>query len=135
MNRKKYNEQSKARHKTWRTKNPELSREKNRNYHRTLKARAFAALGGVCKCCGEGERRFLQIDHVNNDGAAHRRALGMRRHTREPKSIMGVFYRQIVGGKIDGLQLLCANCNWGKARNGGICPHEEERMAHALLVA
>ena len=23
----------------------------------------------------------------------------------------------------DGYQLLCANCNQGRARNGGVCPH------------
>lgn len=29
----------------------------------------------------------------------------------------------------------CANCNWGRSMNAGICPHEEERVARALLCA
>lgn len=44
-------------------------------------------------------------------------------------------YKEILEGKTDGLRLLCANCNWGRAMNAGICPHEEERIATALLSA
>jgi len=131
----KHNKDAAERQRQWRLRNPLLAKERARNYCRRIKERAFAVLGDRCECCGETEPRFLQIDHVNNDGAAHRRALGMRRHGREPKAIMGAFYREVARGKTDGLQLLCANCNWGKARNGGTCPHEEERMAVALLVA
>jgi hypothetical protein len=32
--------------------------------------------GGACACCGETEPLFLQIDHVNNDGAADREEHG-----------------------------------------------------------
>jgi hypothetical protein len=34
----------------------------------------IAAYGGRCACCGEFERDFLTLDHVNNDGAEHRRS-------------------------------------------------------------
>jgi hypothetical protein len=25
----------------------------------------------------------------------------------------------------DDFQILCANCNWGKQLNGGVCPHQK----------
>jgi hypothetical protein len=27
-------------------------------------------------------------------------------------------------GYPEGFQVLCMNCNWGRYRNGGVCPHE-----------
>lgn len=99
-----------------------------RNYQ-MRKLDAIRLLGSACRCCDETRPQFLQIDHINNDGAEHRRALGTGGGSHV------VLYSQIREGKTSGLQLLCANCNWGKARNGGICPHEEERMAIALLSA
>src|SRR5262252_4538483 len=35
----------------------------------------IAAYGGECACCGETEPVFLTLDHVNGDGAAHRRSM------------------------------------------------------------
>ena len=93
----------------------------NRRHHE-LKAAAFHMLGDMCACCGETHPAFLQIDHINNDGAEHRKSLGISRGN----TVMPL-YREVRDGKIDGLQLLCANCNWGKARNQGVCPHQEER--------
>ena len=58
---------------------------------------------------------FLTIDHVNRDGAQRRRE----------REAMGYgFYRQIVktGFPAD-LQVLCFNCNCGRERNNGLCPH------------
>jgi hypothetical protein len=60
-------------------------------------------------------KEFLQIDHVNNDGAEHRKQLGrggsrlyqwLRKHNFPT-----------------GFQVLCANCNRGKALLG-VCPHQ-----------
>jgi len=77
----------------------------------------FNSYGGyVCACCGETEPNFLTIDHMNNDGAAHR------------KSINGGGTRLYDWLKArdfpDGYQVLCLNCNMGKYRNGGVCPHQ-----------
>ena len=73
--------------------------------------------GSRCNCCGETERGFLTIDHVRNDGAAHRRQL-------LPSHRVGLgWYRWIVRHKYpDFLQILCWNCNMSKARLGA-CPH------------
>lgn len=70
----------------------------------------------VSVCCGETEEAFLQIDHINNDGAAHRRQL-------KEASI----YKWLRKHKYPiGFQLLCANCNFAKGKNGR-CPHETRR--------
>ena len=62
---------------------------------------------------------FLTLDHVHNDGAAHRRALGKR-------GIGGAAMYRILKnqGFPPGFQILCFNCNWGKHHNGGVCPHK-----------
>jgi hypothetical protein len=32
--------------------------------------------GNACNCCGESRSVFLCVDHVANDGAAHRKVIG-----------------------------------------------------------
>lgn len=88
-----------------------------KNYQK-LKAAAYLHYGGpVCACCGETEGCFLSLDHINNDGAAHRKRTGagcgislylwLRKNSYPP-----------------GLQVLCMNCNFGKRMNSGVCPHK-----------
>ncbi|WP_148640053.1 hypothetical protein [Aureimonas sp. AU20] len=86
----------------------------------TLKGETYAAYGGpVCNCCGETEPLFLSIDHVNNDGNLHRKEI--------PKVNGG--YSMYVWLKRQGFpagfQILCMNCQTGKMRNNGICPHSK----------
>lgn len=90
--------------------------EKARVQYEALKRAAYAAYGGsVCVCCGETEPMFLCLDHVANDGAAHRKKIG------------GAFnlYKWLArNGYPPGLlQVMCFNCNNGKKLNGGTCPH------------
>lgn len=71
--------------------------------------------GDRCACCGEANPLFLTIDHVNNDGHKLRQQHGMS----------SSLYRWIIReGFPDIFQLLCYNCNMGKARNKGMCPHQ-----------
>ena len=65
-----------------------------------------------CACCGETMYEFLSIDHINNDGAEHRKKIGT--------NIMGWL---IKNNFPEGFQILCMNCNYGK-RFTGICPHK-----------
>lgn len=67
--------------------------------------------GNMCSCCGETERLFLSIDHINNDGYQNR------------KKGINLYIDIIDRGFPNDLQILCMNCNTGKARNNGICPH------------
>jgi Fe-S cluster biogenesis protein NfuA len=73
-----------------------------------------AHYGGKCACCGESTYEFLEIDHINNDGAQHRKITG--RH---------VTSWIIRNNYPTDLRLLCANCNRSIARYG-VCPHKQE---------
>lgn len=94
--------------------------ERQRFLHQVVKDQVFAAYGGYkCNCCGETTKEFLMLDHVNNDGAAHRREI-FGRSTGAGR----VLYTWIKKNKFPPtFQVLCANCNWGKRING-ICPHK-----------
>lgn len=76
--------------------------------------------GAFCHCCGLSEnQRFLTIDHVRNDGSIDRKSA----------SRSGDLLRRILREKKQPhrFQILCWNCNLGKAHNGGICPHVTAR--------
>lgn len=78
--------------------------------------------GNKCNCCGETNPLFLTIDHVNNDGYKHR---GRNDGKYKIGSFSGHYYKTIIkAGFPEDLQLLCYNCNCGRARNKGICPHK-----------
>lgn len=115
----------------------EIQRKRGRDKHQKFKSKYNAKIkllrekqkneiysyyGSFCKCCGETITKFLTIDHVNNDGNKHRKQV----------------YGKVIGGKSwsvyafivknnfpDDFQILCYNCNCGRARNKGICPHKE----------
>lgn len=105
----KFKEQSNTRTYAWRAQN-----------RRELVAAIHEIYGGRCACppCGESEPLFLEIDHVNNDGNLDRKNPGHQ-------SGSTTFLRKLVkaGVPLPEYQLLCSNCNQGKRRNGGICPH------------
>jgi hypothetical protein len=88
------------------------------NYAARIRNDCFAAYGGrVCACCGETEPRFLTMDHVNNDGHIHRKTSGATN-----------LYSYLRARKFpEGFQVLCMNCNFGKAQNGGVCPHKSRQ--------
>jgi hypothetical protein len=57
------------------------------------------------------------MDHVENDGAAHRRQIG------DGSDALILWLKK--NGFPAGFQVLCANCNHGKRVNGGVCPHKD----------
>ena len=97
------------------------ARQSNRN-HRFRDA-VLDHYGRECVCCGESEVLFLCLDHVENDGAAHRREHGTG----------SKFMEWVVRNNYpSGLQTLCWNCNAGKHLNGGTCPHQTDVSAVAV---
>src|SRR5574343_20102 len=98
----------------WINNNRDKHNEYNRNRNKRLKDSVMSYYGNKCSCCGETEPKFLTVDHVNNDGAAHR------------KEVHGdKIYSHIIKANFpDSFQILCWNCNLGKQFNGGICPHK-----------
>jgi len=103
----------------------EVKRKTKKESHQKLKAQVFAAYGGFrCVCCGETEPSMLTIDHVNNDGAEHRKRLGLGK-LKQTKPDSATFYHWLrKNGYPAGFQVLCYNCNISKHRNGGVCAHE-----------
>jgi hypothetical protein len=81
-------------------------------WYESFRGRAINQLGGECAWCGLNDRRVLCFDHMNGDGFLDREH-GRRK---DPKTL----FKEILAGKRDDIQLLCANCNMRKA-------HEERR--------
>ena len=91
----------------------ERKRKYLREYDQTLRRAAFDAYGGVvCVRCGNTEFDQLQLDHVNGDGAEHRRLI-----VGAPRQGGIAFYRKLraLGWPHDPpLQVLCHVCNRNK---------------------
>lgn len=132
---------ARAVHSRWLERNPGLAAKRTAQYRaanhekvkasqrasdRKLKDAAYAAYGGYrCACCGETTEAFLSIDHINNDGANHRRDVERRK-----------LYKWLKRHSYpEGFQILCMNCNFGKARNGGICPHQTSEGSTTIAQA
>jgi hypothetical protein len=75
--------------------------------------------GRECVCCGEANKFFLTMDHVNGNGNAQRRENGWDSYV----AIYRIF--RTTGSWPEDFRVLCYNCNSGRWRNGGKCPHEE----------
>lgn len=91
---------------------------KNSLAHRRDRRRQVLEAYGppYCRCCGEDNQSSLEVDHINNDGAAHRQ-----------KVSAPYFYRWLIENNFPaGFQLLCRTCNMSKHRNGGVCEHQTQ---------
>lgn len=96
--------------------------DKARAWRRFRKKSILDYYGGTCRCCGEHRLDFLSLDHVNDDGARHRRDIGGSH-----------LYQWVINkGFPPGLQTMCFNCNHGRFINKGPCPHLTDR-SHATL--
>lgn len=75
----------------------------------------------VCACCKEADVRFLQIEHINGDGAEHRLRLG---HNKKGMCASHQVYKWLVDQNYpSGYEVLCGSCN--SARHiYGVCPHK-----------
>lgn len=88
--------------------------ERRKRDHARDRRRCMEAYGGlICACCGEREFAFLTIDHVNGGGSEEAK-----------KSRTPIYVRLRRAGYPPGYQILCYNCNCGRHRNGGVCPHK-----------
>jgi hypothetical protein len=105
-------------------KNHERIRLRDKKYRDLCKSKVLDYYGNKCACCGETISKFLTLDHINNDGAEHRRELKIK------GSSQSIYLWIIKHNYPDRFQILCFNCNIGKNLNGGICPHK--RLANKL---
>jgi hypothetical protein len=100
------------------------------NDHRIARFREDRALalhhysGGdiCCVCCGERNLEFLGLDHVNNDGAAHRREI------RRTAGASFYSWLRVTGYAYESLVVMCHNCNMARGMYGQ-CPHRRGSVA------
>jgi len=86
-------------------------------YREKIRKLVFEHYGKECACCGEKNPFFLTIDHINGDGTKHRKKIKIQ------------FNSWLIKNNFpDGFQTLCMNCNWGRYKNGGICPHKDKKI-------
>lgn len=99
--------------------NPEVKAKhlaERRGYNRGFRIKLLEAYGPYCRCCGETTPEFLELHHVNEDGAEHRRQIG-----RGPEALYRWAERH---GFPDTLAVTCANCHAADTYYGG-CPHKK----------
>lgn len=81
------------------------NRAAKREYNARTKAAAIAFYSNgsmQCSGCGFADIRALQLDHINDDGAAYRKKVTGGQNT---------YWDLKKRGYPPGLQVLCANCN------------------------
>lgn len=79
-----------------------------------LRNQVYTLYGNKCNCCAESQSLFLNIDHINGNG----------KHDDKRKYGAYNYYLQLLKmGVQSDYRLLCYNCNMGRERNNGICPH------------
>lgn len=113
----------KANKEKWRANYQEKREELNaygRSYRNRMRRKAISSYGNKCACCGETEYLFLELDHINGGGRKHRLKIGDSSYSIVRWAGRNNYPKDII-------QILCSNCNMGKARNGGICPHQLSR--------
>ena len=126
-----YKERSAEYRRQWRNNNKEKYRASQRRSYEAIRLECFQHYSGKeipeCRCCTETIIEFLHLDHVDGDGANHRRQL----KDETGRTILGgtalYYWLKRNGWPNDPkFQVLCANCNLGK-RIGKYCPHELRR--------
>jgi len=93
-------------------------------YRLRLRFQFLEMYGKICNCCGQSDPRFLTLDHVNNDGASHRETLS--------SDTMPALSEAVKKHRPDLYQILCYNCNMGRAVNKGLCPHKDLSLQEYL---
>ena len=103
--------------KKWRKENPDKVRANRYVTRDKLRMDVLNAYGHRCQCCGETQKEFLAIDHINGGGNEHKRSLGL-------KSAQA-FYTWLRTNNYpkENFQILCHNCNMAKGFYGK-CPHK-----------
>jgi len=95
-----------------------INSNRGKQINKNQKKLIFDHYGNKCGCCGESNLIFLELDHINGGGHQHRIKLRKQGVT---------MYRWIIKNNFpEGFQTLCSNCNRGRYKNGGICPHQQK---------
>jgi len=102
---------SNSRSLNWMRKNKERGKDISRMSYQLIKNKFFEIYGNKCICCGETEKTFLTIDHIN----------GQRGKKRETS--YKAYYNASKKPDPKNYRILCHNCN--HAVRFGTCPHQK----------
>ena len=113
-NKEAYTKYQREYYLTYRSKNKEKIENNRRAWRSKLRTEVLTYYGNnqlACVICGESRQPCLSIDHINNDGAKHRRTIKPNK-----KEYGGVeFYSWLKQNHFPmGYQTLCMNCQWVK---------------------
>jgi hypothetical protein len=118
-------QQAEYRHKNRETVNAKArqrARQPDRRHHKnehlkasriSLREESWQIYGARCRCCGEDEKRFLTLHHINGGGASERKRRGA----------LTVLRDAVKNPNKTKYEVLCFNCHLGAHANGGVCPH------------
>jgi len=112
-------ERIKGNDRKWRNSHKEKVSKWNKIYSKKYRIKqrelVFNHYGKQCACCGEKELKFLSIDHIDGNGEKHRKKINRK-----------INIWLVKNNFPKGFQTLCFNCNWGRYRNNGVCPHKDK---------
>ena len=86
----------------YRAANPAKFAAQSRQSKRRLRLRVLECYGSTCTICGFSDERALTLDHILNNGAEERQALGER----------GVYRRALAPENHHEYRMLCMNCQF-----------------------
>ena len=102
----------------WAKENPEKRKQSKLNHRKKRKVKVMHHYSnGIprCDCCDENHIEFLTIDHINGDGAKHRKQIRS-----------GDLYQWLIKNNYpDGFRVLCFNCNCSYGLFG-YCTHQKK---------
>lgn len=89
---------------------------KNRNDYKRFQCLSYYSSGKIeCAECGLWENpEALCIDHINNDGAEHRKLICRDNSNKQSGAGIRLYTILINNNFPPGYQVLCYNCNWTK---------------------
>lgn len=102
-------EKKRAVGRAWYAANPDRRRRHEREYRQRQRLAVLSHYSNgllACAHCPFNIVDALELDHIANDGAAHRREVSTRK----------LYGGLIATGFPSGYQVLCRNCNWLKER-------------------
>ena len=89
--------------------------KKSKELYESYRDRFFDLYGSICECCGEKEKIFLNLDHVQGQ-------VGIKNKEKGAKA----YRNAVIEYNPNKYRVLCWNCNqairWGRS-----CPHQTQR--------
>jgi len=102
---------------------------KGKENYQKMRSACIEAYGKHCVCCGLNNPKYLQLDHINNDGEAHRKEVF--RGNRKGSMYAWAYHNNFP----DILQLLCGNCHQAKTSCGGCSASDHPKWdGHTTLL-